>query len=125
MNVHQQSANNIACFILRQKGSNLANLSMESLAKTFKLNINELREITLDNDGTSIDKFLNLQKVFLAMKTLEKNPQITTKDLAASCGFTDHDTFTREFTNYFLIDPQKCIDIKANAPFLKRLYNDL
>lgn len=125
MNTNHQNVEKIIDYIFSQKGSNLAKLSLESLSKAFGIHQDELAKMTLDDNETSIHHFLNRQKVFLAMKTLDTNPNITAEELATLCGFSNYQIFKDEFYRYFLIDPQKYSKLKKYAPLIKRIKKDL
>ncbi len=125
MNNEQYTTEEIVNFILNKKGSDLAKLSLENISETFAIHKNELDSLTLTDSETSIHKFLNRQKAFMAMEIMEKNPKIEICEIATLCGFSDFESFRIEFTDYFLIDPQKYRVLKEYAPIIKKMNSDL
>jgi AraC-like DNA-binding protein len=125
MNKNQYTSEKIVTFILDQNGSDLANLSMKSLSEAFEIDEDKLKSMTLEDNQTSIHKFLNRRKVFLAMETMEKNPDIQCDELATLCGFSNYDAFSSEFSDYFLIEPPKCRHLQKYAPIIKKMKTEL
>lgn len=124
MNNKQTITEKIVQFILNQKGSNLAKLSLESLSQELDIQKDELASMKLDDDETSINHFLNRQKVFMAMETIEREPELTAEEIAERCGFSDYETFNQQFADYFLIDSQRCLNLKKFGPLIQKLKDE-
>ena len=122
---NQHTSEKIVAFILKQKGSDLANLSMKRLSEAFEIDEKELGSLTLEDNQTSIDTFLNRRKVFMAMETMEKSPDILCSELATRCGFSDYNAFSSAFSEYFLIEPQRCRKLKKYAPIIEKMKVEL
>lgn len=56
--------------------------------------------------------FILRERLYRAFFFIEGNCEISTRELAKKLGFLGLKSFVREFKNLFLVEPDKCFDLK-------------
>jgi two-component system response regulator YesN len=102
-------------YVLKCRDEELAGLTVERIAQTFKVSESYLtRRFKIEKNFTP-GKFLFKERMFRAANILQKNRDLTIKSLAEQMGFLDYDYFIRIFKNYYGITPARYRYCKISA----------
>ncbi len=94
-------------YVLSMKVDELANLTVESIAFTMKVNRSHLSRTFKAEKDFTLEGFLFKIKIIQAATLLKDNMQLTIKDVSKKIGFSRCDYFIRIFKKYFGTTPAK------------------
>jgi len=80
-------------------------LSLEHLSEQFYISKTHLNRLFKLNVGTTVGQYINLKRLYLAKKMLQKGSLPT--EVYSLCGFRDYTTFYRAFKKQFQLSPRE------------------
>lgn len=97
---------------MARKNCELAELKVETIAGLFGVKKAFLSKEFKKKQQVALGDFIIRERLYRTFQMIEKNQDVTVKELARISGFKNIDSFTRRFEDLFLIDPDRFIDLK-------------
>lgn len=94
-------------FILTREVSDLENLTVSSIARSFEINRSYLSQRFKSDKSFSLHDYIVMVKILRAMSLLEKEDSLTVDVLSRKMGFSSSDYFTRVFKKVIGTTPGK------------------
>ena len=102
-------------YVLMCNDEDLGFLSVEKIAKIFKVSESFLaRKFRTDKEFT-LGKYIFRERMFRAAILLKGSEELTVKRLSEKIGFYDYDYFSRTFKKYYGITPSRYRYCKRNS----------
>ena len=102
-------------YILTRKNEELRNLDAENVAKGIGSNRSYLTQNFNVDQKISLTDFILREKIYRAVFILEKNHNISIKELSNNLGFREVKDFVREFRSIIAIEPDKYRNLRKAA----------
>lgn len=102
-------------FILTRKDEDLAGLNEKKIADIFDME-QPIISGRFENDiKISINKFISRERIYRAIFTIDRNPDISVNELSIKLGFREYQNFIGEFKNLLLLTPDRYINIRKRS----------
>jgi len=100
-------SDNVVEYILTREVDDLENLTVNSIARTFKINRCYLSQRFKFDKQFSLHQYILMVKILRSLVLLEGNEDITVEKLSRTMGFSSGDYFTRVFKKIIGTTPGK------------------
>jgi two-component system response regulator YesN len=90
-------ADDIFCYVINLSSEQIADLSIQALAKHFGVSRCHISRRFRDDRGMTLAAFIHRRKLLLAERFLMQEPELTVRSLAVRMGYADYQYFIARF----------------------------